>query len=112
MEKEKLQALFDAKLIETEPNRFLLANIQKKKFFEWFVHGFKAASDAKAPLTMEEKVAQAAFYVDEFGSTYKIDFHIAEERWFEVSSVEKDDTFIVHYDNIPANAYFLGTHRL
>ena len=63
--------------------------------------------------TIEEKVANAAFYVDEFGSRYKIDFYIAEERWFEVSNVEKpDDTFIIHYDSIPADAYFLGTVRL
>ncbi len=27
-------------------------------------------------------------------------------------TVEEKDSFIVRYDKIPANAYFLGTHRL
>ena len=112
MDEQELQTLFDAKLVEHEPNRFLLAKIQKNLLFKWFVLGFQAVS-LPTPMTVEEKVANAAFYVDEFGSRYKIDFYIVEERWFEVSNIEKpDDTFIIHYDSIPVDAYFLGTVRL
>jgi hypothetical protein len=69
--------------------------------------------DDATTLTVEEKLQNAVFYVDEFGSIYKINLNMQEERWFDVSNVEEDnDTFIVHYDNIPAASYFLGAIRL
>lgn len=85
-----------------------IINLQTAVTHELTKHGGYEA----APVTIEEKVKQASFYVVD-GSTYKINFHIAEERWFDVSNVEEDnDTFIVRYDSVPADAYFLGTHRL
>lgn len=111
MEHTKLQTLFDAKMVETEPNRFLLANIQKKKFFEWFVHGFNAASNP-TPMTIEEKVANAVFYVEN-NITYTIEYSMSEEGYFVVSSVDdQSGDMFVFFSDIPADAYFLGTVRL
>lgn len=111
MQNQELQTLFDAKLVEHEPNRFLLAEIQKKLLFKWFVIGFQAAS-VPTPMTIEEKVANAAFYV-EGDVTYTIEYSMSEEGYFVVSSVDdQSGDMSVFLSDIPADAYFLGTVRL
>jgi hypothetical protein len=44
MTSQELEALFNEKLLETEHQLHLLSNFYKKKFFKYFVHGFKAAN--------------------------------------------------------------------
>lgn len=111
MTAQELQTLFDAKLVEDEPNRFLLAEVQKKLLFKWFVLGFEAAS-ATTPMTVEEKVAKAVFYVDENKDTYRVDWNDPDDRCFLASDENTGEGFTIDYDSIPADAYFLGTVRL
>jgi len=62
--------------------------------------------------TIEEKVANAVFYV-EGGITYTIEYSMVEEGYFAVSSVDDQrDDLLVFFSDIPADAYFLGTVRL
>lgn len=64
------------------------------------------------PMTIEEKVANAVFYVAD-GITYTIEYTNIAEGHFTVSSLDDQSGDIeIKIDSIPADAYFLGTVRL
>ena len=71
---------------------------------------FKVALGIPVPKTIEEKVAQAAFYV-ESGVEYKIEYKLFQDREFHVVDSQGNERDIDFY-TIPADAYFLRTHRL
>jgi hypothetical protein len=66
----------------------------------------------KTPMTVEEKVAKAVFYVDENKDTYRVDWNDPDDRCFLASDENTGEGFTIDYDSIPADAYFLGTVRL
>lgn len=61
-------------------------------------------------LTVEEKVANAVFYIED-GIQYKIDYRNNMDREFHVVDSQGNERDIDYYDR-PANSYFLGTIRL
>lgn len=64
----------------------------------------------KTPLTVEERVAKAIFYVED-GVRYTIDYYNNMDREFHVSDDDGNERDIDYYA-IPADAYLLGTHKL
>lgn len=65
------------------------------------------------PLTIEEKVARAVFYVED-NITYRIVYSMTEEGYFIGVDISDENCAETHFDidSIPADAYFLGTHKL
>ena len=62
------------------------------------------------PLTIEEKVANAYFYVDSDGRYEITSYDLNEKYFFFVDHRNKE--YNLKFDEIPADAYFLGTVRL
>lgn len=61
------------------------------------------------PLTIEEKVAQARYYVED-NIEYLIEYYIIEEQYFVITG--KFSSVVVQFDEIPANSYFVGVVKL
>ena len=59
------------------------------------------------PMTIEEKVANAVFYIED-GIQYKIDYRNNMDREFHVIDDQGNERDIDYY-NRPTNSYFLGT---
>jgi hypothetical protein len=62
--------------------------------------------------TVEEKVANAVFYVED-GVQYTVECVVIEEKYFTYyNSDTLGDEYTINFDSVPADAYFLGTIRL
>ena len=66
--------------------------------------------ETPVPLTVEEKVANAIFYVDSDGR-YEITAYDSEDKYFFFED-HRGEEYNLKFDEIPTDAYFLGTVRL
>lgn len=66
--------------------------------------------DTPVPLTVEEKVANAYFYVDSDGRCEITSYDLDEKYFFFVD--HSGEEYNLKFDEIPTDAYFLGTVRL
>jgi len=64
------------------------------------------------PLTIEEKVANAFFYVDSNGRYEITSYDLDGKYFFFVDSANNDVEYNLNFHEIPADAYFLGVTKL
>lgn len=86
-----------------------------KRFYQAVKHQQKIIelltnSQLIPPLTIEEKVANAVFYVED-GIQYTIEYSNNMDREFHVFDGHGNERDIDYY-SVPADAYFLATVRL
>lgn len=122
MNKQETQAVQELyNLLHQWKEKYTVGWVDRSDFFKRFYRGVKHLVKCLQVLTdteylpcqtVEEKVANAVFYV-EGGVTYTIEYSMLEEGYFTVSSLDDQSGDIeIKIDSIPADAYFLGTVRL
>lgn len=68
-------------------------------------------TESLPPLTIEEKVANAVFYVDQEGRHSISNRHMLN-RSFIIFNEHQGKYITIQFDSVPADAYFLATVRL
>lgn len=81
------------------------------KLFKLHHQTFRVLLDDTTPLTIEEKVANAVFYVDQEGR-HSISNRRMLNRSFIIFNEHQGKYITIQFDSIPADAYFLATVRL
>lgn len=122
MEKQELCAIAELhNLIQNWRDKYSTQWLSRSQDFKRFYQSVKLQQQTIAlvfdhsvvpPKTVEEKLADAVFYVED-GCTYRVIYSMSEEGYFVGIDVDKEDGE-THFDisSVPADAYFLGTHRL
>lgn len=124
MEKQELQAVQELyNLLHQWQEKYTIGWINTSDFFKQFYRGVKhlvkslrvlTNTEYLPCMTIEEKVVNAVFYVED-NITYRITYSMVEEGYFigiDINDQNCCEETHIGIDSIPANAYFLGTHKL
>ena len=123
MEKQELQAVQELyNLIHQWQEKYTVGWVNMSDFFKRFYRGVKHLKKSLQVLTnteylpcktVEEKVANAVFYVED-NITYRIVYSMSEEGYFIGVDINDENCGETHFEinSIPAASYFLGTHKL
>lgn len=122
MEKQELQAVQELyNLIHQWQEKYTVGWVNTSDFFKRFYRGVKHLEKSLRVLTntehlpcvtVEEKAANAVFYIED-NITYRIIYSMIEEGYMIVEDIDDNgDEVHVELSSIPANAYFLGTIKL
>lgn len=120
MEKQELQAIQELyNLVHQWREKYTVGWVGTSDQFKRFYRGVKHLKKSLEVLTnteylprptIEQKVVNASFYVDQEGYQWTVDDHNLDERWFNVFN--NTNYIKIYFDSVPADAYFLGTMKL